>query len=196
MFVTLISFLIFYLITNKLCQNIGETFYKNRIQKNKITPKIYDIAHKFLPDYSNTLLKPLGDFYVIFLTLIPFLFVGNSIAFTEFLSFYLVVILIRCITINLTILPKNKNCENTCSKSEIINGCFDKIFSGHFATLFLATLVFYKYNIIKNIPILSIINIVNALIILTTRSHYTIDIIVSIVITLLVFTNNLKIKLD
>jgi len=177
---------IFYL-TNKTCQTSGKVFYTQRINDGKTKPKVYDLAHKYLPNYANTNLDfYVKDLYVLLGTLLPFIFAGNSTAFKAYLGMYIVVILLRCITINATILPKTK------TDTLIDKGSYDKIFSGHFATLFLATLVFYQFKIITNVPLLVLANFINAYIILSTRSHYTVDIIVSIMATLLVFTNKLS----
>lgn len=190
--ISVITTIILFIYFNNKCQHTGEIYYKNRINKRKINPKVYDISHRYLPDYSKYKKIHIGDLYLFLATLIPFLFTKTSKPFVSFLSYYLLIILIRCITINLTILPKNRSDEYI--KYDIINGCYDKIFSGHFATLLLATLIFYKYNIIKNISILIILNIINVLIILCTRSHYSIDIFVSFVVTMLLFTNNINLE--
>lgn len=177
---------IFYL-TNKTCQVSGKTFYTQRVNNGKVKPKVYDIAHKYLPNYANTNLDfYVKDLFVLLGTLLPFLFYGKSEPFKAYLGMYIVVILLRCITINATILPKTK------TDTYIDKGSYDKIFSGHFATLFLATLVFYQFKIITNVPLLITANVINAYIILSTRSHYTVDILVSLMATLLVFTNKLS----
>lgn len=177
---------IFY-ITNKTCQISGKSFYTERINNGKIKPKVYDIAHRYLPNYANTNLDfYIKDLFVLFGTLLPFIFHGKLEPFKVYLGMYIVIILLRCITINATILPKTK------TDTMIDKGSYDKIFSGHFATLFLATLVFYQFKIITNVPLLVLANIINATIILSTRSHYTVDILVSIMATLLVFTNKIS----
>lgn len=186
--VTLVVVLCIVYISNRACQTNGELFYTGRIKENKTKPKVYDIAHRFLPNYANTVLDVyIRDIFVVFFTAIPFLFAGDTKPFKDYLSMYLVVILLRCLAINITILPKTK------TDIVIDKGAYDKIFSGHFATLFLATIVFYKYKIISNIYILSLLNIINAFIILSTRAHYTIDIIVSILVVLLVYKNQARI---
>jgi len=185
----IITILIF-IISGLVCEKTGQKYYDSRICNRKTTPKVYDILHKYLPDLSdNNFLGPLKDIYVLVLSLAPFLFFKESGFNTlkEYLILYCFIILTRSIFINLTILPKNKNCENN---GDLIHGCYDKIFSGHFATLFLATLIFYKHGLITNTFWLSFVNIVNVLLIILTRSHYTSDIAVSFIVTLLFFTNS------
>jgi hypothetical protein len=184
-------FIIIFLITHHTCQITGKTFYEKRIENGKTKPKVYDIGHRILPNYSNTTLDFIvKDLFVVLGVIIPFLLSGNLTAFKEYLSYYIVVILIRCLTINVTILPKIKDELNP-----IDMGYYDHIFSGHFATLFLATLIFYQYGVIKSPLILVSANLISTFIILTTRSHYTIDIIVSMAVVLLIYTNGIKINL-
>jgi len=114
----------------------------------------------------------------------------------HFVSMLIVIYLIRDITINLTILPKNKNCkvDNKWYK-KIINGCYDKIFSGHFSFTYLLSLYYYSYGIITNVPFLIIWNLLNAFVILITRSHYTIDIIMAFFVCSFIFTNNIRLPI-
>lgn len=184
-------FIIIFIVTNHTCQITGESYYTNRIINNKTKPKVYDIGHKLLPNYSNTDLDFIvKDLFVLLGVSLPFLLSGNWLAFKDYISYYIIIILIRCLTINITILPKTKDKLNP-----IETGYYDHIFSGHFATLFLASLIFYNYGIIKSPEILVAANIINSFIILSTRSHYTIDLIVSMMVVLLIYTNGIKIDL-
>ena len=190
-YILILIFLGIYIISNYICQFSADSYYNNRIKLGKVTPKLYDLSHKYLPDYSDyKIYKIIGDSYVSLFIFI--LFLSDYKAGIDYITYYIPIILLRCIMINSTILPKNKKCNENYS---LIHGCYDKIFSGHFATLFLATFIFYKYNIIKNIYLLFIINLINAFIILSTRSHYTIDLLVSIIVVLLFYTNNIKLDL-
>lgn len=188
-------FIITFLLSSELCETTARHFYENRVINKKTNPKVYDISHRFLPDYSdNKNIILLKDVFTLVSSLSPFLIIRNGSAFKDYLSYYIVIILIRCVFINSTILPKTKHCH-VKSYIDMSNSCYDKIFSGHFTTLFLATLIFYKYSIITNVYVLIIMNVVNALLILMTRSHYTVDIMVALITTLLVFTNEIKIQL-
>lgn len=184
-------FILIFIVTNHTCQTTGETYYDNRIANNKIKPKVYDIGHRILPNYSNTNLDFIvKDLFVVLCVIVPFLLSSNWVAFKEYLGYYIVIILIRCLTINVTILPKIDDKFNP-----IDSGSYDHIFSGHFATLFLATLIFYKYGVVKSPEILVVVNLINSFIILSTRSHYTIDLIVSMTVVLLIYTNGIKLNL-
>jgi hypothetical protein len=169
---------------NHQVQTLGEEFYYTK--RTHTYPKVYDIAHRFLP-------KIHPDYEVIshiftFACLTPFLFYFNLDVIKVFIGYALIIFLIRDLTTYVTILPRTKTCDTT-QNSLIVGGCFDKIVSGHTSAVFLATLIFYKYRIIRNIPILISMNAINAFLILLTRHHYTIDVIMAFVVTLFVFTN-------
>jgi len=168
----------------------GHNFYENRIKNNKINPKVFDIGHKYLPNLTenNILLIILNTFVSLSPFIIHFIF-GYPIL-PEFIYYSIIIYLIRMIMINITILPKEKKCYNHFDFFSLFNGhCYDKIFSGHFASIFLLILILYKNNIITNIPVLSLYAIFNAIFILLIRSHYTIDIIVALFVVILVYFN-------
>lgn len=175
----------FHMLMLSNVENIGESFYSNRIENNKLNPKVYDIFHKYLPDLSKY--EWISNLYWVIISVILFSYIDLD-GIIEFFSYFIVLFIIRDISINLTILPKNKKCY----ENSIFGGCYDKIFSGHFASIYLLTLIVSKYNIVSPV-VLVIINIINAFLILLTRGHYTIDIFVSFFITSLLFTNNIKI---
>lgn len=187
-FIFFIIYIIFYLLSATSLEKIANSYYENRIINNKITPKIYDISHKYLPNlhkYNNT------HNLITIVFIIPLLFNFNMLQ--EYLSYWIVIFIFRSITTRVTILPKYKECKVNNDIIPIYGGCYDKIFSGHFASVFLATLLYLKYNWI-NLPVLILINFINSISILATRNHYTIDLIVALFFTLFVYQNNLRIK--
>jgi len=99
--------------------------------------------------------------------------------------------LLRQFIIQLTVLPKNTICDikNT---SMIRGGCYDKIFSGHFGITFLTTLILFENGLINKFMTI-LINLINGIFILLSRNHYTIDIIVSIFVVIIIYQNNLNI---
>ena len=58
------------------------------------------------------------------------------------------------------------------------------------------TLMYYTYGYITNIPLLVGWNLINGLIIISTRSHYTIDVVMALFVCLTVFTNDIKIPFN
>ena len=118
----------------------------------------------------------------------------NNNMINEFILGFFLIILIRSLMIICTILPRQNNCKVTKLKifNKTIGGtCYDKMFSGHFAFGLFTTLFVFRNNILEpnfsNKILFLIINSIHFLIIGITRSHYTIDIVVSIFITTFVF---------
>jgi hypothetical protein len=94
---------------------------------------------------------------------------------------------LRSFTILLTILPKYEECNDPFTwQSLFLGGCYDKIFSGHTSFVLLLTLMYYREHMI-NMPALYGINIFNILAILSTRSHYSIDVFIAIFVTITIF---------
>lgn len=184
--VILIIYLVFhYYNVNNLKEEVSE-YYNKRIEQKKIKQKIYDICFKHLPNLEKY--EYLSDIATISI-IIPVIFYPKI--FKEYVGFWVVIFLIRSITIRLTVLPKSNNCE---SKNYINLGtCYEKIFSGHFSSALLATILYYKYNII-DIKTLCILNTINGLLIILTRHHYTIDVVVAFFVTMLVYQNNISIN--
>lgn len=171
--------------------SIGKTYYDSRIKRGKTTQKVFDIGMKYIPDMSdNKILIKMCD---IVSAAIPLLFFWKSNWNSKYiLDYYIILIcifIIRLIFIHITILPKSKNCDD--SKYTIDNAmtghCYDKIFSGHFAVLFLAVLFAYEYKIFTNMFLISMLLLIYSIMIISTRSHYSIDIIVSVIVTKVVF---------
>ena len=118
--------------------------------------------------------------------LISFLFVPTTI-FKEFIGKFLLILLVRALTIVSTILPKHEKCDDNLTWLQMMKGqCYDKVFSGHTSFVLLATLIFLREGII-NLPVFFALNLGQITSIILTRSHYTVDIILAIVITWLVY---------
>lgn len=166
--------------------NTGKNFYNNRIKQNKTTPKIYDIGEKYIPDLSHVY-----QLHILLnmISILPLCF-GTDV-FNEFLLYFTTIILIRHIFISVTILPKNKNCDdkNLDISNFLFGHCYDKIFSGHYATIALLSLILLKYGYNKIFLIL--LNILTAFLIIATRSHYSIDILVAGLMSIIVYQNKL-----
>ena len=163
----------------------GEDFFDN--VKSKQKAKIYDIVHSNLPSTRN--LKLIIDTipYILFFSV---LFIDLQL-FYNVLGILIPVFIIRLLIINITILPKDKKCDIKKDSCPYIGGCYDKIYSGHFAVVFTCLLFLYKTKYI-NLATLSLPSIVMALLIITSRSHYTIDIFVSFLMVLLLYQNNIS----
>ena len=163
--------------------NIGSGHYHN-------DSRLYDICHKILPNYEKYEL--IGNIYIILVFLITLLKPSYTVMILfEFVAFIIPILFIRSIFSLFTVLPKSSKCVYNPYIAVVNCGCYDKIFSGHFSTVYVLSLLLNKYNIIT-MPIVVLLNVINVLIILSTRIHYTIDILVSFCITYLMYTNNIR----
>jgi hypothetical protein len=162
----------------------SEMFYNSKTNKNKV----YDICHEHFPhipefEYASDIVSLLTFAYLVY---------SNYKLVYDAIGYVLIIYFIRFITVNLTVLPKNSICKLNDSAMMFRGGCYDKIFSGHFAVTYLLTLLLHENNYI-NTYLLWAINIINGLFIIVSRNHYTIDIVVSLFVVWLVFYNKINI---
>jgi hypothetical protein len=172
--------------SNYATNALGSQFY------GKSTVKIYDLMHENIPDLSAY--SELNDLLVAGLAA-SVIFVPQPLRIlTEFADSFLLILIIRCFTIVSTILPKESGCQPQNSWIQLLKGqCYDKIFSGHISFVFLATLIYLRENLIS-FPVFILLNVVQASSILLTRSHYTVDVILGVVITYLVWKSKLRLS--
>jgi hypothetical protein len=191
--ILLIGYFTVHTFFNKKAQVVGDSFYGN-----KDNPEVYDTLHKLLPNLSH------NEWIVNYLAVsafIPLIINNCNNLLIDLIGFMVVIYLIRDITINLTILPKQANCkmkkkEEFTYYDHVVGICYDKIFSGHFSLTFILTLLYHSYGVITNIPLLVGWNVLNGLAIISTRSHYTIDVVMAFFVCAFIYTNNIKIPLD
>lgn len=175
------------IILSVLTNSFGKTFYAQREKRLKV----FDIGARYLPNYSQ---DKFMNFYNDGLVMVfPFLF-GGEVVYETFMILPMI-LLLRAVFNLLTILPKNKDCDDTkyTLKKYMLGQCYDKIFSGHFSTTFLVLLILLKFKRI-GISHLLAFSSMHAFLILSLRRHYTVDIAVAVLATLVVFQN--KIRLD
>lgn len=185
----------------------GTAFYTLPDNKCKDTDEVWDILHMNFNNYSQYNYTKNWYMVLFAVPLIHKLVTDNikSDFFKEFILKFLIIIFLRSLTIMATILPKNTPVEVIPDEygnlslfdKTIGGGCYDKMFSGHFAFGLLLTLLMFKHQIIEtnalNIGLFSLLNILHLFILGVTRSHYTMDMIVSLYVTLFVY--NLDINL-
>jgi len=185
--VACIIIIIYVMICKKILyrlENKSELFYENVKLKQK--SKIYDIIHNNLPSTRNLLI--IVD-YIPFILLGVIFFIDVNL-FYNVLGFLGTIFILRLFIINMTILPKDKKCD--IKKSSIFSGgCYDKVYSGHFSVVFMCLLSLYMSKYI-NLFTFSSLSIIFALLIITSRSHYTIDIFVAFLIVVIVYQNNIN----
>jgi hypothetical protein len=162
---------------NGLSNKIGNWYYHK-----KPDIQIFDVVHHYLPQLDR-------DYHYI----IDFI-VGSAAGvvimsghFNEYITELLTILSIRAVTNNVTIFPKDPNIPYSDDNSlvTVFKGYYDKVFSGHTSTLFLAYL-FILENSILPIELVAAVFIPTIMSIIMMRSHFTVDIILAIVITFLV----------
>jgi hypothetical protein len=67
--------------------------------------------------------------------------------FNQFFGLWITVMLVREFIVRLTVLPKHKLCKVE-DQNTLRGGCYDKIFSGHFAIIFAITLLLLEKSYI------------------------------------------------
>ena len=163
----------------------SEKFYK----KQENYKKVQDIFHDILPHVVR--FEYIPD--ILILLIFAYMAIMNFSLFYKLSGFAFTLLLFRQLIIQLTVLPKNDVCNiKTQDNAVFRGGCYDKIFSGHFGVMLLTTLVLYDSEIINQFVAI-VINFINAIFILLTRSHYTVDIVVSILVVVIIYQNNLNI---
>jgi hypothetical protein len=183
----------------------GTAYYGGGDGKCKKSDDVWDILHANFKNYSEYNYTKNWYMIVFFIPLIYNIFKITNGFIKEFIFKFLIIIFLRSITITATILPKNTTVEVKPDKygnlslfdKTIGGGCYDKMFSGHFAFGLLLTLLMFKYNILKmntlNLMLFVVLNALHLFILGVTRSHYTMDMIVALYVTLFVY--NLDINL-
>lgn len=146
---------------------------------------LYDIIMSNIPDFSkyHYIVN-----YIMIILMLPFIFYPKTKYFISIFKYFSIIIFIRCFTTIVTILP---SCEKNYCKfgnnflNYIFGHCNDKIFSGHTAlSLILVYLLNYYKIVNKNLLYFFIfIQILIALLLVITKGHYTIDILIAYFIT-------------
>lgn len=180
----MVIFVAYHMYTSMYIDKTADAYYSQRILANKTNPKVYDIMHKHLPDLHD---KPEWNDIYTFAVLLPLL--TDTVLLKTYIYIWIPIFMIRSVFTQVTILPKDKRCKTKNTVTDfLIGGCYDKVFSGHFSSVFLAMLLYVKFGWISATTA-AIGSTLSALLILLVRSHYTIDILVAIVVTLLVYQN-------
>ena len=94
------------------------------------------------------------------------------------------IFIVKCILSFSTILPDS---SGKCQVKLLTGGCNDLLCSGHFSIVFLIYLLVEKYKLVnKNMNCALLVVMLYGSIPIITKKHYTIDILVAIMIVLLV----------
>ena len=194
-----ISLFICVLVFQRMCQI---RVYKNGKKLLKDTKPLPDILHNYLNNnnpYVNKILckdkTGLADFITFIFSLSTTLYLLKNRKLeiiNETLKIFSILFLLRSITFNMTILPV----PIPCSFKLVTGGCHDLIFSGHYIFLTVALYIILNLKINIYFKIFSVFMfIVSIISTLTCKRHYTVDIILSMVLSILFCIIFLKNKL-
>lgn len=187
-----VVFLIVYSVIAYTVHCLGKDYYTKRINQGKTHPKLYDVGMQLTPDLSSYTTAHLV--FDIFTTALPIL-IGFNVAL-EHSQYMVVVIMIRMLCNTVTILPKMKSCDDSefTWKNLWFGHCYDKIFSGHAATIAIVSLIVYSKQMLS-LTTLVLFNIVYSWFIIAFRYHYSIDILIAYLVAMFVYSNKLKINM-
>lgn len=170
----------------------GKHFYHKRQNEGKTSQKIYDASMKYVKDLSN---YTWISYFVTGAVLIAPLLLQTSMS-SEYYEYFMVVVLVKYLLNAVMILPKQKRCDD--SKLTLINflkgHCYDNILSINFAASTLLGYVLYKNGSVSLVNIITA-NVVNALLLIATRTNYTIDLLVAFLVVTIVYQNKIRIPL-
>ena len=138
------------------------------------TRPLSDVLHDLLPDLSH--MHHLIDALPVVLGLLVLVFCGR-VDLRRLVNQMTLVYLIRVITTSATVLP-SPICSASRPSCRAVGGCHACIFSGHTATTLL-----FAWHLQKCFPEytyhLLAYSVLSSLLIVATRSHYTIDVLVA-----------------
>ena len=145
---------------------------------------LYDLGHILLPDVKNH-----NNFMEILILVPVILIIYQGISdqlVNDVVIMSAIIYGLRLFTYNLTIMPSVYCYHNKSDDQNMIGGCHDCMFSGHtslFLLLMLTLIIDYKYNALACFGV----SIMYSLLIIATKAHYSIDVIIAWYITVLVF---------
>jgi hypothetical protein len=176
-----VGILLFIMLGQWAIETLGEQHYE--IAENNT---IFDLAHKLLPDIHEHewIINVLPVVLVMWMVVLP----DSYDMLKTVLVLYMITLSIRALTAVSTILPKHEKCQVGSKFLNIFQGggCYDKIFSGHAAFVTLLLLVLLKAGHISALVFWLLLGS-TAFAILATRSHYTVDVVLGILMSYLVF---------
>lgn len=107
-------------------------------------------------------------------------------SFETFFTKHGILFYIRPLLFSSTLLPDS---SQMCLTSKSIGSCFDLIFSGHSSIMFLTTYILRDiFSITKNMfYTLQFNNLLTSFLIVICRNHYTVDVLLAIIITHFVY---------
>jgi hypothetical protein len=144
-------------------------------------PPLTDLGHKLIPSIDPNYML-ICDVILVFMFIVMLLFIDSIEVLADFFRKGSLILFLRSISIMLTDLPQLNT--HLCSTKNIkdSNCSNDYMFSGHTSITILIALFVAKSNTSLCVPML-LISVLQVILILSTRMHYSIDVFVAIVLT-------------
>jgi hypothetical protein len=144
---------------------------------------LYDLVQDYLPNLQSHRIIP-EILHIIPVSLLAFYTITfwHTQCLSEFFLKHGSLMFLRGILFTVTLLPDS---SQMCHLSNHFGGCFDLMFSGHSTITFLCTLLLAKHfplpKILKHALFANVF--LTSILIILCRNHYTIDIIISLLLT-------------
>ena len=154
------------------------------INTSTISEPLWDIGTKYLPDarkYAYLVDVFLFTYLLIFIKKAT----KKKTILCEFTNTVSIVLILRLVTMTVTHLP-SLYCYHNPYQSSTVGSCNDCIFSGHNSVFLLCSLFGSEYLGFPK-PLTFCITLAYSLFIISTHSHYTVDVILSYYIVTLIF---------
>ncbi len=167
--------------------------YINKTNINEFS-SLPDLIVDNIPNFSNNRICNYIIDYMIFFWLAPVILYGNNNLKRFFYRFTSIIFFMRALTKFFTIIPsQDNNCSNDIKNIDCyIRGyCNDKIFSGHTALTLISLLIIIDNKLIDpNFNYLLVFShLIYVFLILSTKNHYSVDVILSYIITTSLYFN-------
>ena len=184
-----ILFLVFFLESI-----LSKKMEKIQIIKNNV---IVDNGFKIIPKNNYIFLDDIVLVIIPFFYLIYVMIYFKNFMFDKFLLVFIIIRLLRLICMVSTIYPPpdtefiyivNEKKKIIPYYDYIFGGCNETIFSGHTSFMVLIFLFVYEYYNIFIRLLLFIYTIFGSILIISSRSHYTTDVLLAWIITTLVYS--------
>jgi hypothetical protein len=183
LFLSLFFWLLCILTHKKLSEKTYELGMSIKLTKEK---PLYDIIQAKFPNLQHLRSVPECLHMIPIIALISFIaHYRNDNSVSALISFFLkhgVLMLLRGMLFTSTLLPDS---SQMCSISTHIGSCFDLIFSGHTTIMYLCTHIINEYFYISRTvySLLHLNNLITSFFIITCRNHYTIDVLIAMIMT-------------
>lgn len=149
-------------------------------------PPLYDIFQESMPNLQSVRIIPeilhLIPIVILFGHIVYYRDHRSAFTLGAFLHKHGFLMVLRALFFSSTLLPDS---SRMCKHTTLPGSCFDLIFSGHSTAILLCTyLLRDHYNLSKfKFLLLQAINLITCIMIIACRNHYTIDVLVSIIVT-------------